>query len=284
MTRMKISQSTLNDLQGTYQPQSSSNTGGGDGSLQNPYSWEEYINLSDEEVISSPCYYVNYSGVTSYSLATVIVDALYNNTEYENTAEKNLWIDSFMEDASSFFNTVYSYMEEGYNSVTNNPFSQALTRYNSGTGTTLTLDINELGFDGLTMDLLMQYADTRNNNLNSYDVNLLEPSTLISLLKHSSDPMLILTTAITLGQVTFIRVRGNTFKLQSDQYNFEMHSWADSKYRNLFTIAGHIVNEGISISIDYLLSDSLGIILGLVRRHGGRTDFWINFSGEMVIE
>ena len=51
MTRIKISQSTLNDLQGVAQPQSLSNSEPGrDGSLGNPYSWEEYLNLTDEEL------------------------------------------------------------------------------------------------------------------------------------------------------------------------------------------------------------------------------------------
>lgn len=283
MTRIKISQSTLNDLQGVAQPQSLSNSEPGrDGSLGNPYSWEEYLNLTDEELAASPCYYINYNGVTSYSLATVIVEALYN-TEYENTEDESTWIDNFVEEATSFANSAYSYIVEGFQSMVTNPFAQALTWYDLGIGNKLTLDLQNLGLNDITMEQLMQYSHVTDPHATYYPVNLSSSQNLPSLIRNSSDPVLTISTAMTLGNITFKRINGDNFTLIPDQYNFDMHKWGEESERNIGTIIGWCINENLSIYADFLLGSGLGVLLGLVRRHGKDTSFTIDFSGVLTI-
>ena len=169
-------------------------------------------------------------------------------------------------------------------------YVKAIGRYNSGTGKPLTFNVNSLGLENLCLQNLSRVPGSENK----YTVNLLNPNVLTALLanKTTEEQIKTLSTALTLGNITLTRVYGNQFRIENDTYDFDMHSWENETGRNLATIIGFCVSEGMCIAIDSEIRSPLGkvlgrnfdIAMGLVRRHIlGTTRFFIYFSGTIVI-
>lgn len=288
MARVKISQSELMNSHGNHHAsKSSQNNFGGNGSLSNPYSWDEYLGLTDEELGASPCYYINYNGTTAYSLATCIVDGIYNNSNYENSEEPLEWPWDYLEEMiNTYENSIYTYMMDGFEAIENSPFPQALTHYNSGQGQVLQLQASDLHLDFLTMDRLLRYTGTNNRFAHSYTINLLSTDVLKDALENETSTkgrLSFISTALTLGQITLIRKGGNYFEVDTDIYDFNMQEWAKKTERNLLTILGKLTNEEICLADDYISGGCYGIILGLIRRYCGTTVFKIEISGRINI-
>ena len=72
-------------------------------------------------------------------------------------------------------------------------------------------------------------------------------------------------------------------------YNFEMHNWDTSTKRNIETIIGLVVSEGISVGVDAAIgsmggttSRAIMISAGLLNRHVyGTTEFEIYLDGTL---
>lgn len=199
--------------------------------------------------------------------------------------------DSWLDELGNLAAQVCSEINKINNKIMSSPYVQAIGRYNSGTGTPLTLNVNSLGLDNLRF----VHLHLVNGTDNKYSVNLLNPDMLQILLQNRSteEQLNTLSTALTLGNITLTRIYGNYYSIEDDVYDFEMHTWDDSLGRNLATIIGHCFSEGLSVVIDYAAGCGLGkvlgrdfdIALGLVRRHVlGTTKFTIHFTGLIIIE
>ena len=89
-----------------------------------------------------------------------------------------------------------------------------------------------------------------------------------------------------------MKIGENTFTIQKDTYDFDMHNWDRSLERNIATIIGFAVSEGISMGIDYTYPLLFGKIagrgfdvgVGIMRRHViGSSTFDIYFRGTVTI-
>lgn len=186
-----------------------------------------------------------------------------------------------------------SKIEDCCNNLMKSPFAQAVNRYNSSTGEPLYLDVHSLG---LEQHIRRFHLVADSSNSSKYHINLLEFNKFCSIVDGCTLPetVKIFNTAITLGNITLTEVSENTFTIDRDEYNFEMHPWEDECVRNILTLIGEKVNEGIGISANGLqhlihgkiLGRGTDVIDGNVRRHinGQNKSFYIYFNGTITIQ
>lgn len=174
------------------------------------------------------------------------------------------------------------------NEIMSLPYVRAIGRYYSATGAPLYFDVKSLGIENLAG---CEFRGGKNNDP-QITCNLLDLKNLEVLLsgKSAAEKARIINTAITLGNIRLTRVADYTYKVEHDTYNFDMHKWTDEPWRNVATIIGGAVSEGLSIGIDYTIGRLIGIPActsfsvagGLARRHiYGKTSFDIYISGEV---
>ena len=183
-------------------------------------------------------------------------------------------------------------IEDCCNNLMKTPFAQAANRYSSGTGEPLYLDVSSLG---LEQHIRRFHLVADSSNSSKYHINLLDFNKFCSIVDGCTLPetVKIFNTAITLGNITLTEVSENTFTIDRDEYNFEMHPWEDECVRNILTLIGEKVNEGIGISANGLqhlihgkiLGRGTDVIDGNVRRHinGQNKSFYIYFNKESRI-
>ena len=169
-------------------------------------------------------------------------------------------------------------------------YIQAIIRYDSGLGLPMYVDANSLGLEYLNQGMLKQDSIDKNK----YCINLFNVDNLRTMLKGRTiaQKAKILSAAFTLGNITLMKIGENTFTIQKDTYDFDMHNWDRSLERNIATIIGFAVSEGISMGIDYTYPLLFGKIagrgfdvgVGIMRRHViGSSTFDIYFRGTVTI-
>lgn len=163
-------------------------------------------------------------------------------------------------------------------------YAQALEQYFFATGNTLTLDISSLGLNNITRAMLGSGYYDSNLKKTIYPFSLLDNLSILCQGQSISETANTVSTALTLGQIIFIPEGGDRYRLKDDTYNFEMHDISEWK-RNIGTVIGALVSEGVSISIDQLFFGIPGVILGLIRRHCfGNVSFTIHITGTITIK
>ena len=136
-------------------------------------------------------------------------------------------------------------------------------------------------------------TDNDNPDSKVITINLLTINNLDVMLsgKSLSEQIKILSTALTLGNITLNKVSDNTYTVVSDKYDFDIHDWDREPMRNVATMIGFAVSESLSIGMDFassgpfgsVLCRSMDLALGLVRRHiRGTTEFKIYINGNVT--
>ena len=175
------------------------------------------------------------------------------------------------------------------NEVMSLSYVQAIGCYNSGTGKPLYLDAESIGL----RNLIGCKTDNDNPDSKVITINLLTINNLDVMLsgKSLSEQIKILSTALTLGNITLNKVSDNTYTVVSDKYDFDIHDWDREPMRNVATMIGFAVSESLSIGMDFassgpfgsVLCRSMDLALGLVRRHiRGTTEFKIYINGNVT--
>lgn len=170
-------------------------------------------------------------------------------------------------------------------------YVQAIARYNSATGSPLYFDTKSLGIDDLRGCTCKHNEKT--NKITG--INFLDVQNLQALLKDKSLPeqAVVLSTAMTLGNVSFERVSDGVYTIKKDEYDFGMHNWSEEPVRNISTLIGFTVSEGASVVADAatlnvfapLVVRYMDIVTGMVRRHVlGQTSFYIYISGTVKVD
>ena len=206
--------------------------------------------------------------------------------------------ESWITDLGDTAHSVLQNLKTWCQAIITSPYVQATANYYSATGDTLHIDASMLGLDNMPFGLLVPSKDKDTSEIieGQYTINLFSEKLDTLLSNHTlAEKARIYSTAITLGQITLERVSENVYRILPDSYNFEMHKpWNDkNKKRNIRTILGKAVSEGISMSIDAGIGASLGhhvdfasfVAAGLLRRYViGTTVFTISIDGVLTIE
>ena len=167
-------------------------------------------------------------------------------------------------------------------------FPTALSNYYTGNPIDLTYDINNLGLNFLSEEILAQIKGRKVNIGETVFVNLSSPSMLgVAICNTNSayDMACYASTASAIGGITFTKVGEHQYQIKShDTYNFDWKKGEGHLLRNIGTVLGKIINEGICIKMDDLVLGPLGVILGFIRRNvTGTTEFKINFTGTLTV-
>ena len=102
-----------------------------------------------------------------------------------------------------------------------------------------------------------------------------------------------MSTAMTLGNVSFEHVSDGVYTIKKDEYDFGMHNWSEEPVRNISTLIGFTVSEGASVVADAatlsvfapVVVRYIDIATGMVRRHVlGQTSFYIYISGTVKVD
>ena len=226
-----------------------------------------------------------WTGGNVFTLGYVGKDYVINSGLSPIDSSDN-WLTLLLDEANALRNGLKSICNE----VMSLSYVQAIGRYNSATGNPLYLDAESLGLRNLVG---CKPNNGEKNNAKNVGVNLLNINNLDVMLsgKNLSEQIRILSTALTLGNITLNRVSDNTYTVSSDNYNFDIHDWDREPMRNVATMIGFAVSEGLSIEMDFassgpfgsVLCRSMDVALGLVRRHIlGTTDFKIYINGNVT--
>ena len=153
--------------------------------------------------------------------------------------------------------------------------------------------VNTLGLNNMPDNLLKHESD------NIYTINLFSEKILSVLSGHTLEEQAqIISTAITLGNITLNKIGDRQYVIQSDTYDFDMHDARKESDRNVYTRIGHAVSEGICINLDAVIGGVAGwsvgrgigayagvafmISAGLLNRHvTGTTTFKIYIDGTL---
>ena len=168
-------------------------------------------------------------------------------------------------------------------------YVQAIARYNSATGSPLYFDTKSLGIEDL------RGCTCNKNEGKVTGVNLLDVQNIQAQMsgKSLADWAVVLSTALTLGNVTFEHVSDGVYTIKKDEYDFDMHNWYEEPFRNVSTLIGFAVSEGASVVADAatlsvfapVAGRYIDIVTGLVRRHVlGQTSFYIYISGTVKVD
>ena len=169
------------------------------------------------------------------------------------------------------------------------PYVQATKQYNVASGEPLTLNVNSLGLHNLTNSMLK--GDPNNPDIKR--INLLEHIGELTYGLPNNQKTLVVNTAITLGNITFRHVGDNRYTIVTDTYDFDLANRQGEHLRNIETILGAIVQEGICMYDDAYYTPLIGgltlksicIANGIIRRHLlGETTFKILFNGTIYIQ
>lgn len=268
----------------------------GDGTKDNPYTWEEYCEIIDSvEPISSTFYFADGNGNVLCCLAEVVINFSGSSDESGENYEGTTYVDSYnINDSNtgvSIFDELYEEFENEVNDFAASAseyvaglstFPNAVANYQSGDPIDLSLNVNSIGLNLLTQEMLTYVSPSE------YRINLLNPEIILAVLNRCPDTYSIaqyMSTALALGNITLVKLEENIYILKSDKYNFEMHEWRTSAGRNFCTLLGLVVNEGICLSVENLFAGLMGIIWGFSRRHiTGKTTFDINFTGTLHLD
>ena len=145
--------------------------------------------------------------------------------------------------------------------------------------------VNTLGLNNMPDNLLKHESD------NIYTINLFSEKILSVLSGHTLEEQAqIISTAITLGNITLNKIGDRQYVIQSDTYDFDIPDWTNPTKRDIATAIGYIVSEGICINIDAFIGEAIGgytgraymISAGLLNRHViGTTTFKIYIDGTL---
>ena len=193
------------------------------------------------------------------------------------------WINEIGNAASGVLENI----KKGCQAILTSPYIQATSRYYSGSGKPLHLDVNTLGLNNMPNELLRQDPKIPNQ----YTINLVSTDLIPILSGHSlEESSRIISTALTLGNITLTKTGTNQYVVKDDTYDFEMHDWNTEAKRNVLTIIGGVVSEGICIGIDSFVGKAIGgytgrafmISAGILNRHIiGDTSFKICIDGTL---
>lgn len=203
------------------------------------------------------------------------------------------WIELAGNKASEILSNLKNICQIAMNSV----YGQALNRYHSATGNTLTIDVNSLGIDFLTLENITSLRCDSSTVQDSIIVNLAQTE-FIKILNNNANlskekKINAISTALALGKITFYRQTGNSYTIKEDIYNFNIEKEPLLTRRNGSTILGKIASEGVAVSLDFYENPglclccgaNLVIALGIYRRYiEGNTQFTIKFEGSKIIE
>ena len=331
MKETKISSSNLSQVRasmqsGSYEPTSSDAPA--KGSKGNPYTWNEYYTMiNSEEPLSSSFFFLNENGDICFSMADLVITSSGNSgynggSSYEGGSNysgiSNYSGDFGYQSSSVVFDlsypdngpdildviydkysgTIGSLMETASNYLGDaGAFPTAVTNYYSGSPVDLTLNINSLGLNCLTKDIIRKQNNGNEPQIgdkiyiNLSDIGII--SDVIIQAKSVSDIACYLSTAVAIGGITFTCVNTDEYEINCfDTYNFDWKKvkvdddqmWKTLR-RNFATVLGKVINEGICICIDDLLFGPFGILLGIKNRYiTGTTEFRIYFTGRLKIK
>ena len=275
---------------------SSGGNGGGSGHTQNNnanngqngtflygakfYTEKEYLQMQEAGT---------WTGGNVYTLGYIGIDHVISSG-LSLIDSCDLWLTKL----GNYGNTLRSWLNDINNKIMSSPYAQAVERYRAGTGEPLYFNVDILGLDNLKKDFIKE------NNT----VNLLNPSVLISLMSGKSiqEQAKTLSAALTLGNISVTNISENTYKIETDTYDFEPHPWKTEWGKNIATIIGHVVCETICTGLDnkdellYLtvgaaISHDLDIVLGRVAiqviynlYNRPNTKFDIYFNGTITLQ
>ncbi len=197
------------------------------------------------------------------------------------------WLVMFKDKASAILDGI----KRLGNEIMSLPYVQAIGRYNSATGSPLYFDTKSLGIQDLR-----GYTYKHDNETGKINgINLLDAQNLHKMMKGKtlSEQAVVLSTALTLGNISLTRVSDGVFAVEKDKYDFDMHNVFEEPIRNVSTVIGFAVSEGLSIMIDGATATTIGPVVcryidiasWLVRRHVlGETSFYIYISGTVKVE
>lgn len=234
-----------------------------------------------------------WRGGNVYTLGYIGADYIIDSRLLALERVDESWITNLGDTAHSVLQNLKTWCQ----TIITSPYVQATANYYSATGDTLHIDASMLGLDNMPFDLLVPSKDKDTGEIieGQYTINLFSEKLDTLLSNHTlAEKARIYSTAITLGQITLERVSGNAYRILPDTYNFELHKpWSEkNKKRNIGTILGKAVSEGISMSIDAGIGVLLGhyvdfasyVAAGLLRRYViGTTVFTISIDGVLTI-
>ena len=312
MKETKISSSNLDQVKASMQSYSYEPTSGdapAKGSKDNPYTWSEYCTMTDStEPLSSSFFFLDDNGKICFSLAEIVItysgSSCYEGSSYSGYSGGSDYqgtsgvynlsnpdsglellsvlyekfkggIGSFAESVSEFFNGTES-------------FPVAVLNYHSGSPIDLTFDVNNLGLKCLSEYIISHYSEGGKPDIGqTTTINLLNPDILEEVICHAHSAHDIAcygSTALVLGNITLLRTKANEYTIVNDTYNFEWKKGKKFLGRNIVTVLGKIVNEGICMTVDNLMFGPLGLVSGFINRNvTGTTVFDIHFTGTLKI-
>ncbi len=206
-----------------------------------------------EKEYSQMCENGTWIGGNIYTLGYVGKDCVINPC-LTSIDSDDYWLTLFKNKASAVRNG----MKELGNKIMSLPYIQAISRYNAATSSPLYFDTKSLGLEDLR-----GYIYKHNKEGKITGINLLDVQNLQKLLKGKSlyEQAVVLSTALTLGNITLIRTSDGVYTVQKDEYNFDMHNSKDESIRNVSTVIGFSVSEGLSIMIDTATANVFGSLI-----------------------
>jgi len=234
------------------------------GTVTNPFTQAEYNNLNQTgEWTGGYVEAMGYVAPTEYDgLITILGD----------------WFSDFL----GFISDCWDFFGSIFDDITNSPFVQAVDNYSSGGEKTIAFDANAIGLNHLRISML-----NPTKTPNEYNVNLFSSDVISAMTEGMaiSDKMSIVSTAMTLGNITLIKVGDRQFNVKDDTYNFEMHDWGTETKRNILTIAGWYVNETLSNIKNNLFKGPFGTYSMFVARNfTGNAKLTIIVSGTLTLQ
>ena len=262
------------------------NTGGGDNSNNNTNktgtfnSGKSFYTKTAFEAMKSD---KTWAGGNVFSLGYVNPSGYIHPAIAQLGQVSENWISKIGNAASGVLENI----KKGCQAIVSSPYIQATSRYYSASGKPLHLDVNTLGLNNMPNELLRQDPKIPNQ----YTINLVSTDLIPILSGHSLEECSrIISTALTLGNITLTKTGNNQYVIKDDTYDFEMHDWNTEAERNFLTIIGGVVSEGICIGLDSFVGNAIGgytgrafmISAGILNRHIiGDTSFKICVDGTL---
>ena len=226
-----------------------------------------------------------WMGGNVYTLGYVGRDCIISPCLTSIDANDN-WLSVFKEKSSAICTSLEKLGKE----IMSLAYVQAIARYNSATGSPLYFDTKSLGIDDLRGCTCKKNKAGEITGINFLDVHNLQAQMKG---KSLSERAVVLSTALTLGNVIFTRVSDGVYTIEKDKYDFDMHNWFKEPVRNVSTLIGFTVSEGASVVADAatlnvfapVAGRYIDIATGMVRRHVlGQTSFYIYISGTVKVD